>query len=602
MADPIDPISEPTVLDAAWRFKWLVLFLALAVAGLGWFYAQASRDWTAEVTLAVQDPRSTNLFGDFTPETSERYVESQAAILSSRVVAKRAARLLAEQDPPIVVDPDDILENLEVRAGEAGDLITVTYTAGGPDGELVAIAVANAVAEAYREVGGATAEFAFSAALASLDESIGEVEAEIASLQARIEGLLSSDPLRQELKAQLDAAKAELAELEGPRPGTDADGVDLAAARIAELGLRIETLTEALEANPDAFELVDLQTRQGEARERLADLRTRRDQLAVDAEVAGSGVAFIDHAEIAKPSSVGLFVGLGFLLGALLGVVIAATVGQRARRFDERQEPEPILRTRFIADIPDFATERIRTLLPVLDAPHTAAAESFRFVAAAIALKQRGPGLRDTEPAFRSVAAVSAGVFEGKSVVVANTAIAAAKSGARVLVVDADFGHQELTRILLGDDTPPMGLTDVERGVIGLGDAFVQVAATESERVSLLARGLTDVDPHDFFSSPRTVEILQEAVEQFDLVLLDTPPLLRVAYSSTIVGVADRALVVIRHGSEIATAQELRHQLDLVDTPLLGYVYNAAPLRTEMALELGSLSARSGGRATPAST
>jgi len=599
MPDQQGPYREPTVLGAAWKYRWLVLFLALAFALVGYLYASSSPAYTAEATLAVQDPRTSNLFDDVLPDTPERYVESQVAIMSSRVVAKRASELLAAQNPAINVSVDDITENLTVTANDTADAITVSYTSAESGDE--AIAVTNAVVEAYQEVGSTTAEFAFSAALESLGGSIVALQGEIAGIQITIATRLADDPERQEVKAALDSAIAELIAVRGPGRTADADDVALAADRLGELGLRIDTLRAALTPDPDDFELLELQTQQEEARLRLAALETRRDQLAVDADVAGSGVVFTDPAEVAEASSVGLFVALGFLGGAILGAAIASLLARRRRRFASRKEPEAILATRFLADVPNFNEERIRSLLPVLDAPNSASAESFRFVAAAIALQQRGAGARNGEPAFKSVVAVSGGTADGRSVVVANTAFAAARSGTRVLVVDADFGNQSLTEILVGSAPPLMGLTDVAAGSVPLSDAVVRVSRTETESVSLLTRGTLDVRAPDFFASPDTDRLLDGITKHFDLVLIDAPPLLRVAYSSTLVGLANRALAVVRHGSDMRAAEELRHQLDLIDTPLLGYVYNEAPLRTEMTFTQRSID-EPAGAAQPAPT
>jgi len=601
MTDQQGPYNEPTVLGAAWKYRWLVLFLAVAFAGLAYLYASSSPEYTADATLSVQDPRTSNLFDDVVPDTPERYVEGQAAIMRSRVVAKRAAEILAAQTPSVDVDVDDMTDNLTVTANETADSITITYASIVSEEE--AIAVTNAVVEAYQEVGSTTAEFAFSAALVSLDGSIVALQVEIADLQDALALKLANDPERQEVKVALDAAIAELVAVQGPARTADAPAVALAADRLGELGLRIEALRDALTPDPDDFELLELQTEQEDARLRLGALETRRDQLAVDADVAGSGVVFTDPAEVAEPSSVGLFVALGFLGGAILGATIASLLARRRRRFTVRKEPEAVLSTRFLADIPNFNEERIRSLLPVLDAPNSASAESFRFVAAAIALQQRGAGSRNGEPAFKSVVAVSGGIADGRSVVVANTAFAAARSGTSVLVVDADFSNQTLTEILVGSAPPLMGLTDVAAGSVPLSDAVVRVSRAETESVSLLTRGTIDVRATDFFASPDTERLMDGITRHFDLVLIDAPPLLRVAYSSTLVGLADRGLVVVRHDSDVRAAEELRHQLDLIDTPLVGYVYNEAPLRTEMTYKHGSVPDSVGGdQPTPTPT
>ena len=62
VAEPTGQTTEPTVLASVWRYRWLVLLLAVAFASLGWLYASQTAQWSATATLAVQDPRSSNLF------------------------------------------------------------------------------------------------------------------------------------------------------------------------------------------------------------------------------------------------------------------------------------------------------------------------------------------------------------------------------------------------------------------------------------------------------------------------------------------------------------------------------------------------------------
>ncbi len=596
---------EPTVLESAWRFRWVVLLLALAFAGLGWLYADNAEEWTAEATIAVRDPLATNLFGELVPENSERYVQSQAAILSSRIVARRAAEFVAGLEPPVVVSVDEIEKNLSVSPSETGDLIVISYSASGEDGEYEAVAVTNAIAEAYQDVGRTAAAAAYASSLVGLDETISLLELEIEETLAEWAATLDSNQTRQDVKQQYEDAQAELLAISVPGSGADADDVDLFVARLGALNLQIVTLQTVLTQDDDDATLVLLQTQVDDARVRLGNLQTRRDQLSVDAEIAGSGVVFYSPAEIAEPSSVTLYVVVGFLFGLVLGVALAWLLGRGRRTFGDRHAPQTVLQTRFLADIPDFGEERVRSLLPVIDAPASASAEAFRFVAGAIRLQQRASADEKGNLGFTSIAVLSSGVFDGKSVVVANTAYAAARSGARVLVVDADLGNQKLTEILL--DAQPtsqlVGLSDVgaSKKTATVQDVMVNVARTSTETVMLLPMGSKVSDPSDFFSSPHTQRLLEEAASGFDLVFMDLPPLLRVAYSNNLAGLADRGLVVVRHGSDVRSADELRHQLDLVGAPLLGYVYNAAPLRTEMTVRMGSAAVNFDAEAFPPS-
>jgi Mrp family chromosome partitioning ATPase len=362
----------------------------------------------------------------------------------------------------------------------------------------------------------------------------------------------------------------------------------LAAARVGELQTRIATLQAAISQTTDSPELAVLLDEQAEARRRLADLQTRRDQISVDADLAGSGVVFYDVAETAYPSSVGLWVVLGGLFGTVVGSGLAFLLAQRRRRFAARGEPERVLGAPLLTDIPHFSQERLRTALPVTDSPASAAAEAFRFVATGITVQQidrSGNGAA----VFKSVAITSAGLYDGKTTVTANTALAAAREGSKVLVVDADFGSGALTTELLGNVQPPMGMTDVAQGTVGLGEAVLRVTKEYAGTVSLLTRGTAAIHAPDFFASQQAAKMFEAAARDFDLVIIDAPPLLRVAYTTTIVRLADRVIVVVGHGSDLSLAEEMRHRLALIGTPTLGYVYNQAPLRTEMTLSGGSM-------------
>ena len=150
MAEASEQSFEPTVLGSVWRYRWLVLFLAIAFAGLGWLYSSQTGQWTAKSTLAVQDPRSSNLFDQAFGDSPERYVEGQVAILQSRAVARRAVEIAAAQEPPIVVTVAEIVSGLTVSGSSSSDIVTLSYTA---DTQREAIGVVNAVAVAYQEVG-----------------------------------------------------------------------------------------------------------------------------------------------------------------------------------------------------------------------------------------------------------------------------------------------------------------------------------------------------------------------------------------------------------------------------------------------------------------
>ncbi len=601
MATQTTTRSDPTVLDAVWRYKWLVMLMALGFAGLGWLYANSIESFTAEATIAVQDPRTSNLFDQAVTDNPERYVEAQIAILESRAVARRAVEIAADQQPPIVVTVDDIEENLSVSASPTSDIVNLSYTA--PTARE-AIGVVNAVTSAYQDIGRQSAALGFAEATQELDRQIEQLktdqvalEAQLSARQQAVLNQLATDPDRVAQQARLLELRTTLDALEAPASSASDGRFNQFNADLDVLTLQISTLSEQLAADRDATLLLEandpqriaLESSQAENQLRLTDLQARKDQLSVDSDLAGNGVVFASLAETAKPSSSVTYIALGFLAGLVIGAGVAMLLSGRRQTLTSRTEPEAILGTRLLADVPNFREERLKSALPVVDAPASVSAEAFRFIAASLSLQQFYPLSENEERNFGSVVSLSAGLSEGKTTVSANTALAAAREGKKVLVVDADFGNQQLTQLLIGNETPTLGMTDVVAGTTTLPKAVVPIEHSGSGSIELLARGGAPVKAPDFFASPVTAKLFKHISDTYDLVIIDAPPLLRVAYATSLAWLADRVMVVVAHGEDIQSVEELRSQLDLVGIGVVGYVYNLAPLRPEMSASAGSM-------------
>ena len=142
---------------------------------------------------------------------------------------------------------------------------------------------------------------------------------------------------------------------------------------------------------------------------------------------------------------------------------------------------------------------------------------------------------------------------------------------------------------MIGNETPTLGMTDVVAGTTTLPKAVVPIEHSGSGSIELLSRGGAPVKAPDFFASPVTAKLFRHISDTYDLVIIDAPPLLRVAYATSLAWLADRVMVVVAHGEDIQSVEELRSQLDLVGIGVVGYVYNLAPLRPEMSASAGSM-------------
>jgi Mrp family chromosome partitioning ATPase/uncharacterized protein involved in exopolysaccharide biosynthesis len=575
------PTFQPNVLSSMWRYRWLVLASVVGLAALGFLYGiNRPPEYVATATMVVEDPRAASLF-EAPSGRPERYVIDQMAILESAAVAERAAALAAEQLPSVELEPEHFLANVEVSGRPDSDVIEISFRA--PDPNTAQLG-ANALVAAYQEVRRSEAANNAAAALERLDASLEAIDEELVSIRARISAALAQEDFRDELDRQMAEAVTRLLDLWNERATTTS------SIRLAEIDLELEQVGEQLQTlglvqglrQQDPEQAALLQEQQA-ALGRRAQLETRRDQMAVDAELTSSGVVVLSPALLpGEPSGPGLLriLAVALVLGVLVGAGLAYLLAQRTRTFADRSEPELVLAAPLLAEVPIFSDEGIKSPLPVRTARLSAAAEAFRFAAAAIDIQGAN---------ISSLMAVSPTLGDGKTTVVANTAMAAAREGNRVLVVDADFGDQALSRLLLGEVEARRGLTELVEMGLDPSDVLEVISLGEDASLGLIGRGRLPVTAANFFRSAGAQDFFTKVRQQFDLVLIDAPPLLQVAYASTVARYADAALVVVAHEGDVQELQELAARLAFIGTPTAGYIYNFAPLRPEMIASQGSL-------------
>jgi Mrp family chromosome partitioning ATPase len=107
--------------------------------------------------------------------------------------------------------------------------------------------------------------------------------------------------------------------------------------------------------------------------------------------------------------------------------------------------------------------------------------------------------------------------------------------------------------------------------------------------MGLLSRGRLPSIAADTLRAPGARDLFAAVGNTYDLVFVDAPPMLQVAYSSTVAAYADTLVVVVKHGSSARELEELTARLDLIGTPVAGYIYNKSPIRAQMTATGGSM-------------
>ena len=143
---------------------------------------------------------------------------------------------------------------------------------------------------------------------------------------------------------------------------------------------------------------------------------------------------------------------------------------------------------------------------------------------------------------IRSLVVTSPAADEGKNQLVANLAVTMAQSGRRTVLVDCDLRRPSLHSFFDLESEP--GLTD--RLLSEVDELPLQ--QTSIENLFLLASGPKPPNPADMLGTKKIDEIIATLVEQFDIVLFDTPPVIAVTDAAVLGVKVDGALLVINAG------------------------------------------------------
>lgn len=265
---------------------------------------------------------------------------------------------------------------------------------------------------------------------------------------------------------------------------------------------------------------------------------------------------------------------IGLLLGGLLGVGVAMLRHRLDSRLQVADEVSLQLRMSLLARIPEMSKKlRDSRELVMLSDPHGPGSEAFRVLRTNIEF-----GIVDGDA--KTIMVTSAVQAEGKSTVAANLAVAFARAGRRVVLVDLDMRRPSLADLFELDGQP--GLSEVALGRLPLGEALTEIdlsadrtrprddrgtngiptRGASSRRITtpgdfqqqssgtlrVLTSGPMPPDTGEFVGSDRVRALLGELSQDADLVLVDAPPLLIVSDALAISPNVQALLFVARLG------------------------------------------------------
>jgi polysaccharide biosynthesis transport protein len=308
-------------------------------------------------------------------------------------------------------------------------------------------------------------------------------------------------------------------------------------------------------------------------------------ETAVNAQLAPTNVRVVERAEVpTRPSTPN--VPLNLALGLIGGLVVAGGAAFASEYFDSSvkstEEAEELLHLPALATIPNFAIARRSAYgheltngngastpaggaqqLVVTHEPRSVIAEAFRTLRTSVLFSTPGA-------APKVILVTSATASEGKTVNCLNLAAALAESGSRVLLIDVDLRHPSCHRAFAMENTS--GLSNFLAGQTGLEDI---VHALEKPRLWFIPAGATPPNPAELVGSTRMQEVLDLARQEFDFIIIDSPPVTPVSDALVLARASDGVVLVVKgQDTPKDLVRRARDQLALTGAHLLGAVVN----------------------------
>jgi succinoglycan biosynthesis transport protein ExoP len=265
----------------------------------------------------------------------------------------------------------------------------------------------------------------------------------------------------------------------------------------------------------------------------------------------------------AKPN-VALNLALGGLLGLMFGVGLAFFLEYMDTSVKSLDDVERFLGVPVLAVIPrDVAVlHRASGFNPD--------AEAYRILRTNIEFNRRNPDAN-------CITVTSGGAGEGKSTTLCNLAFVCAQGGYSVLLIDADLRRPRMHTLF--DVSNAVGLTNYLTSNVQLEEVVVR---TPVENLYFLPSGMLPADSAGVLNSQRMSDLIADAKSRFDLVLIDSPPILGVSDASVLSNEADLTLIVVQHRKlPRHMLMRVKQTVENVGGTVLGVVLNNVDLRSD---------------------
>nr|MCU0709801.1 polysaccharide biosynthesis tyrosine autokinase [Pirellula sp.] len=315
-------------------------------------------------------------------------------------------------------------------------------------------------------------------------------------------------------------------------------------------------------------------------REQIDDRRTTIGQIlaklsemkALSGNYSSTKVKTIDEASMPEQVFPVLwkFLLVGSILGGLVGAGLAVLIDHSDLAYRTPIDIQESMNVPVLCKVPKIKKGKVEKdfagspMLVTAINPSSSAAETFRAARTSLLFAAGQSG-------HKVFMFTSPSPGDGKSTTVANLAISLAQTNKKVCLVDADYRRPRVQQNF-GVQFEPGGMQYLT------GEATLDQALRPCEfqnNLTLLTTGGRPKNPGELVASPAYAEMVAELRERFDIVLIDSPPVIPVADATSLSALVDGIILVLRiRRGVILSAHKAKERLDLVQGNLMGVIVN----------------------------
>lgn len=265
-----------------------------------------------------------------------------------------------------------------------------------------------------------------------------------------------------------------------------------------------------------------------------------------------------------------LFVGGILGVGAGFGLAYLAEVTDRS--FQTPDEIRKQLGHPILGHIPTIRVDdqekkqgsKVEGQLCTWHKPKSTEAEAYRGLRTGLYFSTQNRG-------HQVIQITSPNAGDGKSTLSGNLSISIAQSGKRIVLIDADMRKPRVHKIF-GLENQEKGLSTLIEGKSTIPESTL---ASEIPNLFLIPCGPRPANPAELLTSPRFAQLLEELRQLYDIVIVDTPPLLAVSDPCVVAPRVDGVILnILLNKSARSSAMRACEMLAGLDTRVLGVVVN----------------------------